>query len=124
MANLVEQNIIAVVSAVEVEHLTVFLIPKVDPETVWRRMALPDRHVYTFNMSLAKPNPAGNVPYSPCYILPSESHRYPTSKLDGLEKLFRTWFLGHAEDTINDHIRDVADLLQRVKEQSVRGPGR
>jgi len=119
-----EQNIIAVVSPVEVEHMTVFLIPKADPEVVWKRMALPDRHVYTFNMSIAKPNPAGNVPYSPCFLLPFESHRYPTVKLDGLEMLFRTWFLGHAEDTINDHIRDVVDLLDKVKAQTMKLPGR
>jgi hypothetical protein len=87
-------------------------------------MALLDRHVYSFNLSLAKPNPQGTVPFNPSYHLPVESHRYPMNKLDGLEKLLRTWFLGHAEDTITEHILDITNLMERIKQDTMKLPGR
>lgn len=112
------ENLIIVTSVHKEEYMTVQLVAQADWEGVIRKMALPGHYTHMFSLSKARVidhDPKGSKVFS----LLGLSMRSPYLKMEGLENQFRTSWLGKAPETIDDEIREINDLLQTVKAQSV-----
>lgn len=112
------ENLILVTSVAKEEYMTALLIPQSDPAFITRTMALPGHYTHLFSMTAARATVRHTLGPK-VFSLQQYSTRSPYIKLEGLENFFRTSWLGKAEDTINDEIKEVNELLERIKTQSV-----
>lgn len=113
------QNLIVVRTVNREEYMTCTLLPKRDPQTVWKKMAEPGHYTHLFSLNSAA-KLADIYPLAPGYNLHRVSMRAPYLFRDGLETLLRTRWLGKAEDTINDEIKELLETIDKCKNDSIR----
>lgn len=117
------ENILIISTTFKEPHLAVYLVPKITQDEVTRKMALPANFTYSFSLAGAKLieiGPMDKFRPTRAYSLTMRSFRSPFLHLEQLELQYRTKWMGKAEDTINDEIDQILEVLHRLRDESLR----
>lgn len=108
-----------VISTVEPEeYLAAWLFPNSEEAVIRRAMSLPGHYTHLFSLSgLGSNTPLFKI--NPCLPMLGLSRHPPSDRIEWFLQLFRTRWLGRSEDSINDDIALITQMIEQAKRESI-----